>query len=277
MRVGAVDLGGTHVTGATVDTVAGTVSPPRREAIDPDGSREELLAAIVRAGRAALAADVDRLGLAVPGPFDYERGICTIEGVGKLEALRGVDLRRELAAQLELEPERIRFLNDAEAFTRGEAWLGAARGHGRVIGVTLGTGLGSAFLDRGTAVRSGDAVPPGGELYRVSFRGAPVEDLLSRRGILARLARPELDVVDAATLARDGDERARAVFADFGVELAAFLSPWVSSFTADRVVIGGSISRAWNLFAIALEPLPAVQARRIDDAPLLGAASYVLG
>lgn len=276
MRVGAVDLGGTHVTGATVDA-AGRISSSRREAIDPHGSREELVEAIVRASRAALAADVDRLGLAVPGPFDYEHGICTIEGVGKLEALRGADLRHELAAQLELEPGRIRFLNDAEAFTRGEAWLGAARGFERVIGVTLGTGLGSAFLDRGTAVRGSEAVPPDGELYRVAFRGAPVEDRLSRRGILERLARPELDVVDVATLARAGDERAKKIFTELGSELSEFLSPWVSSFAADRVVIGGSIARAWDLFAAALVPLPAVPAEKIDDAPLLGAASYTLG
>jgi glucokinase len=276
MRVGAVDLGGTHVTGATVDVGSGTVSAPVRVSIDPHDPRDELLAAIARAAQVARIDGVDRLGLAVPGPFDYEHGICTIEGVGKLDSLRGVDLRQELAAVLELEPDRIRFLNDAEAFTRGEVWLGAARGYDRVIGVTLGTGLGSAFLDRGTAVRTGDAVPPGGELYPEQFRGAPVEDRLSRRGILARFGRPELDVVDIAALAHEGDAQAQDVFNEFGSELAEFLTPWVFSYAADRVVIGGSISRAWDLVAAALESLPAVQAQHIDDAPLFGAARYAL-
>src|SRR5688572_21060975 len=87
------------------------------------------------------------LGVAVPGPFDYERGISLVRH--KLLELHGVDLRSELAAALGFAPSSIRFLNDAAAFALGEWWVGAARGHRRAVGITLGTGLGSAFLDAG--------------------------------------------------------------------------------------------------------------------------------
>jgi hypothetical protein len=36
--------------------------------------------------------------VATAGPFDYERGICLIQGLAKLEALYGVDLRAQLGS-----------------------------------------------------------------------------------------------------------------------------------------------------------------------------------
>jgi hypothetical protein len=51
----------------------------------------------------------------------------------------------------------------------------------------------------------------------------------------------------------------------------------VRSFAAERVVVGGSIARACNLFAGSLRGVDlgvAVPADRLDDAPLLGAARY---
>ena len=65
---------------------------------------------------------------------------------------------------------------------------GAARGHDRAMGITLGTGLGSGFLAGGEIVRSGAGVPPNGDLHVVPFRGAPVEDAISGRAISARFA-----------------------------------------------------------------------------------------
>jgi glucokinase len=41
------------------------------------------------------------------------------------------------------------FVNDAHAFLLGEAAVGAAAGHHRTVGITLGTRVGSAFLHEG--------------------------------------------------------------------------------------------------------------------------------
>ena len=67
-----------------------------------------------------------RVGVAAPGPFDYENGICMVHGLGKLEGLFNVDMRAELA-RAACRPTSIRFLNDAEAFLLGESVAGAAR------------------------------------------------------------------------------------------------------------------------------------------------------
>ena len=115
--------------------------------------------------------------------------VCLIEGVEKYGAIHGVDIRADLQARLHLRDLPILFRNDAEAAVVGEARYGAGRDYRRLIGVTLGTGCGSAFLEDGLPVTKGPGVPPNGWLYPVLFRGIRADDLFSRRGLEARLDR----------------------------------------------------------------------------------------
>lgn len=275
MIVGALELGGSHVSAARVDPEHAAVEDELRFPLDPAGSRADLLAPILHAAR-SIADGVTRVGVAAPGPFDYANGICTIEGVGKLEGLFGVDLRCELSQVFEeASPEAIVFLNDAEAFLLGEAWAGAARGHARVIGITLGTGLGSAFLAEGQIVRDGPGVPPEGNLHLASFRGQPVEAAISGPAIRARFDGATA-VQQIAARASRGDPLALGVLAQVGDDLGEFLAPWCADFGASLVVVGGSIARAWRHFGAAptAAPVEIVVATRLDDAALLGAARY---
>src|SRR5947209_7343511 len=90
--IGALELGGSHVSSARLDSAGNQLQPSTRLPLDPNGHRSELLGAILEAAR-TLGDGLSHLGVAVPGPFDYEAGICTIAGVGKLEGLFGVNLR----------------------------------------------------------------------------------------------------------------------------------------------------------------------------------------
>jgi glucokinase len=284
--VGALDIGGTHVSAGRVDVASTLVDPQSRisEPLPPGGGRAELLGAISQVTRSIVRADVGRLGVAVPGPFDYARGVSEI--AHKLDGLYGVDLRAELHAATALhDPDAIRFLNDAEAFLLGEWWAGAARGHVRAVGVTLGTGLGSAFIDGGAIVRTGARVPPGGELYGRRFRGDLVEQTISRAALLAGYGTPldeGVDVEQIADRAVAGDEKARRVFVDLGLALGQFLTPWLRAFSPSCLVVGGSIARSWALFEgslrAELEQIPGMRsvsvAEQLEDAALLGAAHY---
>ena len=49
----------------------------------------------------------------------------------------------------------------------------------------------------------------------------------------------------------DNDELAKALFDDFGSNLAGFLVPVLANFDANCLVIGGNISRAYPLFCTA--------------------------
>lgn len=268
--VAALDIGGTHVSAARIDPATGAADEFARISFAPDADRETLVRALSDAA-AAVATGAGRLGVAVPGPFDYERGVCTIAGVAKLDALHGVDLRAVLASASALPPSAVTFVNDAEAFLLGESGLGNARGHARCAGITLGTGLGSAFAADGRIVCEGPLVPPEGSVHLLSFRGAPVEERLSARGLLAR-APGFADVRALAGAARGGDTGARRAFEAFAGELAEFLEPILRRFGATCLVVGGSISRAWDLVAPELREIVVTPAADVDLAPLRGAA-----
>jgi glucokinase len=277
----ALDLGGTHVSAATVDVgSASVVSASRvREELPAGAGRDDLLGRIRAVAIAVRSGRVEAAGVAVPGPFDYDRGICLLEH--KLESLFRVDLRAELASALSLPLHTVRFLNDAEAFLLGEWWAGAARGHDRAMGITIGSGLGSAFLEHGSIVRDGGRVPPGGELYRVPFRNAPVEERISRGALLARYEAEGIEVVEIARRARAGEQRARDAFDALSTDLADFLRPWLAAFAPSCLVVGGSIARSWDLLERRLRALEAdlavlTPAEHIDDAALLGAARHVV-
>jgi glucokinase len=280
-RVVALDVGGTHVTAATVDVAAAEVIPASRVRTEllSESGRDELLDRIRNTARAALSGNAAAAGVAVPGPFDYARGISLLEH--KLESLFDADLRSELATALTLPPENVRFVNDAEAFLVGEWWAGAAQGHERAVGITIGTGIGSAFLEGGIVVSTGERVPPDGELHRQLFRGAPVEERISRGALLARYGDESVDVVEVAQRARGGELRAQEAFAKLASDLAEFLRPWLAAFDPSCLVVGGSIARSWDLLEKGLEPLEAEVAvvtppEHIDDAPLLGAARHAV-
>jgi glucokinase len=282
--VGALEIGGTHVTAAVLVVGQRTIAPAslRRHELTASGTRDELVRSIVTAAQQLAAPAVTRWGVATPGPFDYARGISRIRGVAKLDALYGVDLREELSAALALRPQDVLFLNDADAFLLGEWWAGAAEGHERALGVTLGTGFGSAFLERGRIVESDPRVPPEGRLYLVPFRGAPVEEVLSRRGLRAAYGGDDPDVVEIARRARDGERRATEVLRGFGTALGEFLMPWLERFDPTCLVFGGSIARSWDLwsddFRAACVPAARLYtcdvATQLAEAPLLGAAYH---
>jgi len=274
--VGALDIGGTHVTFGRVDVAARTVEGRERVPLAHTASRAEVVATITSAAASITRDDVRRLGLAVPGPFDYATGVSRI--AHKLHGLYGVDVRSELCGALRLETDDVSFVNDAEAFLRGEWWAGAARGHHRAVGVTLGTGLGSAFIE------DGQIVPRAFALYELSFRGAPVEDTVSSRGLQARYGE-RCEVEDIAARAKAGEDGARRAFDELGQALGEFLLPSLQAFEPGCLVVGGSIARSWELIRTGLlaelrrvDSLETVTAAEyLDDAPLLGAAHVAAG
>jgi glucokinase len=218
--------------------------------------------------------------LAVPGPFDYEAGVSLMQH--KLEFLYKQDLRGALAERFGWEPERVRFLNDAASYVLGEVGAGSLKGTTRSAGLTLGTGVGCAFVVNGRHVTGGDGVPPGGEIWNFPYKGATVEDLISTRAIKTAYtmktgAKKEvLEIAEAA--ARSGE--AREVFEEFGHGLGNVLRDVIAPFKPERVMIGGGIARSAGLFLPATEReirglgFDVVLATLGDEAPLVGAAQF---
>ncbi|WP_399880298.1 ROK family protein [Streptomyces sp. BBFR51] len=286
-----LEIGGTHVTAALVDLSAGAVhAEPAREPLPPHGSAEEILGRLARTASRIGAPPSSTWGVAVPGPFNYEAGLALFEGVGKFDALYGTDVDAALRARIHPAPATLHFVNDADAFGMGEHTGGAAAGHARAICLTLGSGVGSAFLADGRPVNDGPHVPPEGSAHRLAFAGLPLEDTVSRRAIRAAYARaadgsPDdvPDVRGIASRARAGDALAGEVLDHAFHALGVTMAPWVNRFAATVLVVGGSIAASWDLVVAPLRDGLAAggasgpglaPARLPDTASLLGAARW---
>jgi glucokinase len=284
-------VGGSHVTAAAVDLGAARIlaGTRRRLPLRPDTDAETFLTALTEAAGGLPPEIRDATwGIAVPGPFDYATGIARYRGVGKFSALDGLAVAEALAGRLRLRPARLRFLSDAVAFALGARRTDDPRPR-RMVAVTLGTGIGSAFLDEGAAVTEGPQVPPEGRLDLLAVDGGPLEDTVSTRAMAGRYTSRTGQAVDGvrglAELAGHGDATARAVVESALHTLGAALAPWLLAFRADALAVGGSMTAAWPLLgppfrtalaehAPALARLP-VRVHHDGETPaLLGAALY---
>jgi glucokinase len=291
--VGALEIGGTHVISALVNRRAGVLVPGsvRRRSIDPHAPADELINGFAAAMTDAQAAPDVRWGVAIPGPFDYRHGIGLFKDVGKFDALLDVNLTVRLHAALPHLTGNITFVNDADAFAVGEWRQGVTAAAARCVGITLGSGVGSSFLDNGIPVTTGTTVPPHGRVHRLKIGTADLEDVVSRRAILARyLAGPNvthvpgLDVHDVFERSRRGDDWATHVLEDAFRALGGALAPWFTRFEATAVAFGGAMTGSWDLILpplrrglttadarIDIELLPAADTER---SALVGAAMY---
>jgi glucokinase len=293
----ALDVGGTFLKSALV-TSKGSIleKTPKRVPIDSQGSAESIIETFVQTLKPHLEMTEDLglelagIGVGIPGPFDYGGGISLMKH--KFSTIYGINLKQELIKRLGLRKSfPIRFENDAWTFLRGEAWLGAARDYTRIIGLTIGTGLGSAFMVGNRVIIEGPGVPPYGSIYNLPYEDGIVEDKISRRGIIARYEeltgrryRNDLDVREIALRGiRYKDGASLQVFEEVGRRLGQVLKPIVSEFRADCLVFGGQISKSFSLFSNHLKDelqqiytlKKIVRARMIDSSPIYGAAKLI--
>jgi glucokinase len=273
------DIGGSHISAAVCAESSFVLGPVSKSA-QPDEQSTDAFLGVLSHLAAQVAPDLQRVdgaGLAMPGPFDYAEGVSWMRH--KMPYLYGVDVRRELAERFGWQDEQVRFLNDAAAYLLGEIGAGAARGVSRVVGITLGTGIGSGFAIDGQLQTGGAGIPPGGEIWNVPFEGGIVEDLISTRfikqGYLESTGR-EREVAEIAEGAAQ-DPAAVEVFQDFGRNLGRVLRSLLRDFAPEVVVLGGGISRSADLFLPAAQgelqgtPMRLSISALGDLAPLVGA------
>lgn len=276
-----IDVGGSHITLAQVDPAAQQQEPSSylRKHVDSYGDKESILTKWTIAIE-EVAANLDKskllLGIAMPGPFDYEKGIALMLQ-GKFLSLYEVNVKEELAQRLQISPSQMHFLNDAAAFLEGELYAGAAQGYNRVFGITLGTGLGTTFYKGDVATDE--------DLWNSPFRDSICEEYLVTRWFVKRyheLTGEEISgTLDLLDKPQDIQEQ---LFSEYAEALAEFIQKYVDYYDPEVIVIGGNITRAFPLYGPKLRKL--LEKAGIDteikisgifeDAAILGAASYAL-
>ncbi len=259
-----VDIGGSHISCAVCNIDEKRYLPETfsENDLDNQGTVEEIIGTWSRTIQSTIdkvgLENVSGIGFAMPGPFDYSKGIAMFKGNNKkYENLYGLCVSDALRKEMNLSADfPIRFINDAAAFAIGEDWIGKASGSKRILAITLGTGFGSAFLCDRLPVVSGPEVPEMGCIWYLPFEGGTADDYFSTRGLLNRYyEKTGIQLSGVKELAQLADEQlvANLLFEDFGSKLGLFLCPWMVKFGVEVLVIGGNISNAFPLFGGSLK------------------------
>jgi glucokinase len=280
-----LDIGGSHITAALVDLEKRSIviESLQRKHINSAAEAEEILSGWASVATKALGqTSIAYIGVAMPDPFEYDTGVSRMQH--KFASLYGVNIGTALREKLQLELP-VYFGNDASLFALGEWWAGAAKDHDKVIGVTLGTGLGGGFVRNGKVCYAGEDVPPQGVIWNLPYSNGIAEDYVSGPALVKNYQGKtgmKLNPAEIAKEAKAGNTNAKESYLELGSHLGEILSPWVNIFDAQCIVVGGNIARSWELFAPKLQETLSNKTIKItpstlfEEASLFGAAALGL-
>ena len=244
MHVLGIDVGGSGIKGAPVDTVSGTLAAPRLRVSTPPGAYPEDVANAV-ARVIDHFAWTDRIGVAMPVRVKY--------GIAKTAAnvddsWIGTDVQALFHTASGL---AVTVSNDADAAGIAEMRFGTGRSEqGVVLMLTVGTGIGSSLF-------IGRRLVPNTELGHLRFRGGSGED-------------------HAANSVR---KSLRLSWEDWARRLNEYLTHVSFLLDPDLIIVGGGVSRPkrtakyWHF----LDPtLPVRPAALQNEAGIIGAACAAL-
>jgi len=275
------DIGGTHITAALIDLHNKTIIPAsvKRATVNAGGTADEIIRSWVECINAARQSNsIESICLAMPGPFDYEAGISLMREQAKYESLYQLNIKEKLAKELKVPVQAVFMENDAACFLQGEVYSGVACKYAdnTVIGITLGTGLGSAVYKAGTSVNA--------DMWQHPFRDGIAEDYLCTRWFVRRWKELTGQTVSGVKEIKQmplSSTEAKVVFNEFAVTFAEFLLEFIAKESPDVIVIGGNIAKASDWFGPMLTSIigakhPSIRIEQAilgEEASLSGAVS----
>ncbi|SHG36262.1 ROK family protein [Chryseobacterium sp. OV279] len=276
-----IDIGGSHITMAQVDPEKREIisSTYVREHVYSFGAKETIFSAWISAIEKVthdLVKSELLIGIAMPGPFDYENGISLMQQ-GKFIDMYQVNIKQELIERLAISSDQIYFVNDAGAFLEGEVFGGCVRDYRKVFGVTLGTGLGTAFYNGEVASDE--------DLWDSPFKDSICEDYLATRWFVNHYkALTGGEISGTKDLLDQPEDIQKKIFDDYADSFADFIVQYVRNYSPEVLVIGGNIAKVYPYFKKRLNQhleehkikLPIKISAIFEDAAILGAAGYAL-
>lgn len=243
-----IDMGATNCRLALVTPRGRVVAHTRLPTCGREGPGHTLARIAEAARLLAGGRPVDAVGLATPGPLDPSRGL--ILTPPNLPGWREVPAAAELSRLLSIP---CFLLRDTWAALLGEAWRGAARRHGHVVLLTLGTGVGGAALVDGRLL--GGRHGMGAEFGHMTLNPQGPECGCGNRGCLEALVSGTAlrslfgaEAPELARRARAGDPAAGAVFSHLALWLGSGLANLVNAFNPELILLGGGVVNVADLF-----------------------------
>ena len=242
MEVLGVDIGGSGIKGAVVDTVGGKFASERLRIETPQPSKPAAVAAVV----GEISAHFNwRSAIGCTFPAVVKRGVAmtaaNVDG-----AWIGTDAKRLLENETG-NPAIV--LNDADAAGIAEMRYGAGRDRAGLVAIlTLGTGIGSSLFIDGRLV-------PNTELGHLIIRGKDAEERATDR---AR------------------QERGYS-WKQWGKRVSEYLEYLESLITPDLFIIGGGVSKRYQKFFPYIKcKTEIVPAQLRNRAGIIGAAAAAI-
>lgn len=238
MKILGIDIGGSGIKGAPVDTELGKMLSERYRIPTPEGAKPRDVAEVV----GQIAQHFEWQGPIGAGfPAVIQGGIArTAANVDKSWIGTGVD---ELFAEATGCPVRV--LNDADVAGIAEMRFGAGRGRqGVVFIITIGTGLGTAVFSNGVLV-------PNTELGHI-----------------------EMDCQDAEWQAADSARQREGLkWREWALRFDRYLNRLHDLFWPDLFILGGGASKKMEKFeGILTVETEVVPAQLFNEAGIVGAA-----
>lgn len=220
-------------------------------------------------------------GVGMPGPTNYETATFMMHRA--FESLYDQSIKPSVRSAIDTPSF---FLNDADAFGLGVDWK-EYPDESRLMTVVVSTGLGASFLVNGQLATEKDSAPKDREIYNYPYKESILENYVARNYLereykLRSKSTENVGVAEIANRARQNDQAAISTFLQMGVHLGEGLAMVSTGFKPDRIVFGGKISHAFDLFGeIAQSVYGRLISRRIPFSEttneyfgILGAARY---
>ena len=294
-----IDLGGTNLKIALLDYSCHII----HKHVQPTSQfcqKDSLINAIVDSVESIFSkynlkrSDIAGVGLGLPGPIDYDRGVVhffpNIPGWNKV-GLSAI-LKRRLRLPVYID-------NDANVMALAEYNLGAAKGSRNAVCLTLGTGVGGGLILNGQLYRG--STYAAGEIGHMPLNEqgpdcncggiACLESYIGNRRISQEVYRKfakNIPLDEVSAMASSGNKKAVALWNQVGNHLGVALVSIVNLLNPDCIVIGGGVAGAGPiLLDKVVEVIHArsmsVQARAVkvmkaklgNDAGMIGAGLLV--
>jgi glucokinase len=231
-----IDLGGTNIRAGIVHSNALQKIVSRR--INARGSAEEVLQELFSVTDQLITNSVTSIGVGVPGLVNIEEGI--VYDVVYIPSWKEVPLQKWMADRYKLP---VFVDNDANCFALGEYYFGKGKGYNSMIGLTIGTGLGSGIIINKKLYpgKNGGA----GEFGMVDYLDRCYEYYASGQ-FFQNIYQTDGEIVFKK--AQEGDSGAIKMYEEMGGHLGKFIKMILYSLDIELIIMGGSVRYAWPLF-----------------------------
>jgi len=245
-----VDIGGTSIAAARISE--DELIEKHEVPTGADRQADQILESLFSAIAPVLTDEVIGIGIGMPGFMDTESG--EILAINNIPSLRGVSVKKAVQQKFGLPTFQN---NDANCFALGEAYFGAGKGFKSMVGITMGTGLGSGvIIDR--KIHSGLA-GGAGEVGCVPIQGGIGDDFCSNALFVNTYHKDGIDLFNEA---KAGNEESRKAFDHLAQNLGEIIRLLMYILAPEAFVIGGSVAKSWEFLE---EPLrKEIQKFRVD-------------